>query len=78
MSSTPSHLSRGRRDRRAFWVRLIVIIDIVAVLAPPLHWMFGNGNPGLALGYLIGVALMVTLSLPVLHALSADAEEVPE
>lgn len=53
-------------------VKLIVALDFIVLLTPPLHWYFGNGNAVFALSYFIGSSVLVTLSLPLLIVLVND------
>lgn len=54
--------------------KLVVALDFMLLLAPPLHWFFGSGDMALALGYFIGSSIFVALSLPLLAALAGREE----
>jgi len=73
MPQTTARQSRALLRRRV--AQLVVAFDFIILLAPPLHWFFGNGEMLLALGYFIVSSVLVVLSLPLLAMLSTDADE---
>jgi hypothetical protein len=56
-------------------ITFIVLVDFVLMLAPPLHWHFGNGSATQALTYFLGSSLLVTLSLALISACSNQEGE---
>jgi hypothetical protein len=55
--------------------QLVVALDFIILLTPPLHWLFGNGDMAWALSYFFGSCILVALSLPLLAALSTYEEK---
>lgn len=49
----------------------IIGADALLILFPPLHWAMGNGSAALALGYAIGVPVLIGVSLVVLDRITA-------
>ncbi|MEV4954416.1 MULTISPECIES: hypothetical protein [Paenarthrobacter] len=48
-------------DRRSTIRRTIFVIDILLLLAPPVHWLFGDGQS--TIWYFLVANALVTLSL---------------
>lgn len=53
----------------------IVVIDAFLILFPPLHWWLAEGDLALALGYAIGVPVLIALSLIVLERSASRAAD---
>lgn len=68
---SPRPTSAARRLQAA-----ILVVDAVVLLAPPLHWKFGNGEVLPAVGYFLGANALVALSLVVLYALASKEPDV--
>lgn len=60
----------ARLFSRKSLLNVIVLIDGLIILAPPLHWYFGDGVAEHALGYFLGASLFVAVSLPLISASS--------
>lgn len=56
--------------------RIVLALDFVLALFPPLHWWVGSDSPGIPLLYFIGSAALITASLPLLAALALRDREV--
>lgn len=54
----------------------LIVLDIFIVLFPPLHWSLAAGNRSISVGYTIGSATLVVLSLFVMAALNRSQKEV--
>lgn len=62
-------MSANQKDSRRGIAAIILGIDALLILFPPLHWIFGNGSPVSALGYVIGSSILILASLYVLDRL---------
>ncbi|MFC8039865.1 hypothetical protein ACFUOZ_10975 [Paenarthrobacter sp. NPDC057355] len=61
-------------DRRRYIRRAIFAFDLLILLAPPIHWFFGNGG-AMSVWYFLGANALVTLSLFALWMTSNKEEE---
>lgn len=66
---------RAPRAAQPRLIKLIVLADFLLMLAPPLHWHFGNGSPSHALTYFLGSSVLVALSLALIAACSEQEGE---
>lgn len=69
---TMTALASHRRSRLR---RTIFVIDILLLLAPPVHWLFSAGPSVSALWYFLGANGLVTLSLFALWLTRPEDEE---
>ncbi|MCZ9884485.1 hypothetical protein [Arthrobacter sp. B2a2-09] len=67
--STPALTS----DRRSEVRRTIFVIDLLLLLAPPVHWLFSNGQS--SVWYFLVANALVTLSLFALWKASGNEGE---
>ncbi|AHK31920.1 hypothetical protein OPAG_05243 [Rhodococcus opacus PD630] len=67
-----SHLARpsARRSQSPLILGLLAL-DFVIGLAPPLHWLAGNGTAVASIGYFLAAGVFITLSLFVMTALDS-------
>ncbi|MCW3767361.1 MULTISPECIES: hypothetical protein [Paenarthrobacter] len=62
-------------DRRSHIRRAIFAIDLLVLLAPPVHWFFSDGRNAMSVWYFLGANALVTLSLFALWMTSNKDEE---
>ncbi|MFC9839987.1 hypothetical protein ACFVKB_40355 [Rhodococcus sp. NPDC127530] len=62
----------ARRSRSALILGLLAL-DFVIGLAPPLHWLAGNGTAVVSIGYFLAAGVFITLSLFVMTTLDGGS-----
>ncbi len=68
MSTAAPPLDRWRTARR-----LVLVVDLVLLLFPPIHWLVGDGPE--SLWYFLAANAVVTASLSVLWLLRDRADD---
>lgn len=68
MSLAPPSPSRTQR------ATLLLIVNLVAFLVPPIHWAFAGGDAVLAIGYFVVTGLLTVVTLLVLAPRADDAD----
>lgn len=71
----PAPKNSRAQQRRSQLRRVIFVIDLLLLLAPPMHWIFSGGHT--AFWYFLVANALVTLSLFALWAVSGKEEEDP-
>ena len=59
----PSYQTSQTQSRRKRVARAIFAVDLVILLAPPVHWLFAKGGNTSSLWYFLAANALVTLSL---------------
>ncbi|GAS91669.1 hypothetical protein [Mycolicibacterium brisbanense] len=67
------NVRNSSRTRSRWWQTAILVFDFLVLLAPPLHWYFGNGKAVTAVGYFLVANLVVVASLFVMYRLVLSA-----
>ncbi|MGW5147352.1 hypothetical protein [Rhodococcus koreensis] len=68
-----THSTRSPASRwRSPVIAGLLMLDLAVGLAPPLHWLAGNGT-ALSMGYFLAAGVFITLSLLVMSALDSDS-----
>ncbi|MDF3307092.1 hypothetical protein [Rhodococcus sp. T2V] len=69
-----THSTRSPASRwRSPVIAGLLMLDLAVGLAPPLHWLAGNGTAFLSMGYFLAAGVFITLSLLVMSALDSDS-----
>lgn len=71
----PAPKNSRAQQRRSQLRRMIFVIDLLLLLAPPMHWIFSGGHT--AFWYFLVANALVTLSLFALWAVNGKEEEDP-
>lgn len=66
-------IRRSGRSTRSVAAAVLLLLDFTIGLLPPLHWITGQGAALPSLGYFVGAATVITLSLFVLVGLDRGA-----
>ncbi|MGO4385142.1 hypothetical protein [Specibacter sp. RAF43] len=56
-------------------IGVLIVLDIIVVLFPTLHWSLTSGSPTMSVAYVLGSAVWVVLSLFVMAALDKKQKE---